>query len=636
MFDVIVIGGGHAGCEAAFAAAKLGARTLLLTQNPARLAAQSCNPAVGGVGKGHIVREIVALGGLMGKVADASGIHFRTLNMSKGPAVRATRVQTDSARYTLEMLRIFSRIDGVMLGVGEAVELLAEGKAGSKRVTGVRLRSGLEIEARAVVAATGTFLGGKIHIGLEHYEAGRIGEPPAIGLTASLERLGLSVGRLKTGTCARVDAGSVDFSKMTAQPADDPAPMFTDAFSEPPMGLMDCHVACTNEKTHAIINASLDRSPLFTGKIEGTGPRYCPSIEDKVVRFSDKPAHQVFIEPEGLDSKRLYLSGLSTSLPTDVQDAFIRTIPGLEEARILRWGYAVEYDYCDPTGLQPTLEAKKIRGLFLAGQINGTSGYEEAAGQGLMAGINAALRCEGREGIVLGRDRAYIGVMIDDLVTRGTEEPYRMFTSRAEYRLLLREDNAFDRLGAVARELGLLDNGALAKAEKREATCRRLIELLRARKLKLPADEEIVAYLNGRAAQKVGAGMSFANILKRPGLDGEAGTMVQWLGEDIEVDAKIIARVEAEIKYEGYIKREHESAERLRTMDGVKIPRNFEFRDVPGISREIADKLEAMRPPTLGHASRISGVTPAAVSLLWVLLKKKAGRGDKNKLIPNS
>lgn len=628
-FDLIVIGGGHAGCEAAYIASKMGLNVLLLTQNVSRVVAQSCNPAVGGVGKGHIVREIVALGGLMGRVTDATGIHFRTLNTRKGPAVRATRVQTDSAMYTNEMLKILWGEPRIVLGVGEVAEIVVEENAkGRKRVCGVKLSDETEIGARTVVVATGTFLKGKIHIGFKNFPAGRVGEPPSNLLSDSLKRLGLRIGRLKTGTCPRIDIRTVDFSKAQKQAPEHPPPLFTDCYNSPPLGQIDCYITATNKKTHEIILSALDRSPLFTGKIEGVGPRYCPSIEDKVVKFSDKPSHQIFLEPEGRNSTRLYLSGLSTSLPEDVQDAMIRTIPGLEDVKIIRWGYAVEYDFCHPTQLYPTLEVKTIEGLFHAGQINGTSGYEEAAGQGILAGINAGCHVLGRKKIVIRRDQGYIGVLVDDLTTKGTQEPYRMFTSRAEYRLLLREDNAFQRLGNISKSLGLLKEKHELVQVDREKRTKEILLFLKGKKGSLQVDKKIIELLNELSSRQIHDDDRIIDIIKREGIG--ARTVLSLFGLQGELDRRLLDRIDAEIRYDGYIQKEIKRAERLKTIESVKIPPGFSFRSISGISKEVAEKLERMSPPTLGHASRISGVTPAAISLLWIMLRKSAGANETN------
>jgi tRNA uridine 5-carboxymethylaminomethyl modification enzyme len=519
------------------------------------------------------------------------------------------------------MLRILNSMPGLSIGVGEAEEILIKTENGIKMVRGGRLSSGIEIEAKCVIVTTGTFLRGKIHLGLDNFEAGRIGEPPSMKLADSLKGLGFRMGRFKTGTCARVSSFSIDYSKTKIQEPDNPPPMFSGVYSVPPLEQIPCHLTWTNKETHRIIASSLDRSPLFTGKIEGRGPRYCPSIEDKVVRFSEKNSHQIFLEPEGLFSRRVYLSGLSTSLPPDVQEKFIRTIPGLEDVEILRWGYAVEYDYIDPAQLFPTLEAKSIQGLFFAGQINGTSGYEEAAGQGLMAGINAVRRIQRKDGIVLRRDQAYIGVMIDDLVTKGVDEPYRMFTSRAEYRLLLREDNAYRRLGKLGKELGLLDGEELSYAEKNEQQVERVFKFLQTRRISMPDDGELIEKLSKIISGSICAGMALTEIVKRP--DVSLLSILDAVGYDEKVTQEVASSVEAELRYEGYIRRELELAEKSALLDNVYIPPDFSFEGIPGLRREIIEKLEKFRPPTLGHASRISGITPAAVSLLWVLIKKR-------------
>jgi tRNA uridine 5-carboxymethylaminomethyl modification enzyme len=614
-FDVIVVGGGHAGTEAALASARQGVKTLLLTQNIETLGQMSCNPAIGGIGKGHLVKEIDALGGIMAQAADRGGIQFRTLNSSKGPAVRATRAQADRVRYKAAVRAYLENQENLFIFQQAVDDLVVE----NDRVVGVVTQVGLRFSAKAVVLTVGTFLGGLIHIGMQNHQGGRAGDPASIALSQRLRALPFHVDRLKTGTPPRIATNSIDFSQLTEQPGDTPTPVFSFLGKrEHHPQQISCYITHTNEQTHDVIRNNLDRSPMYSGEIEGIGPRYCPSIEDKVVRFADRNSHQIFLEPEGLECGEVYPNGISTSLPFDVQYEIVRSMKGLENAHITRPGYAIEYDFFDPRDLQPTLETKHMAGLFFAGQINGTTGYEEAGAQGLIAGLNAGLQARGLDGWYPRRDEAYIGVLIDDLITSGTREPYRMFTSRAEYRLMLREDNADLRLTPIGRQLGIVDDERWAIFNaKQEAVANENARLESFKFVPEKLDQTKAETVLGEKLNKVTTAIE---LLRRPKVD-YAG-LLNLMDTEQQVADDVAEQVVIQAKYSGYINRQQNEIERLQRNENTTLPADMDYKNVRGLSNEVREKLEQARPVNLGQAARISGVTPAAVSLLLVHLKR--------------
>ncbi|WP_312984976.1 tRNA uridine-5-carboxymethylaminomethyl(34) synthesis enzyme MnmG [Atlantibacter sp.] len=616
-FDVIIIGGGHAGTEAAMAAARMGQQTLLLTHNIDTLGQMSCNPAIGGIGKGHLVKEVDALGGLMATAIDKAGIQFRILNASKGPAVRATRAQADRVLYRQAVRTALENQPNLMIFQQAVEDLIVE----NDRVVGAVTQMGLKFRAKAVVLTVGTFLDGKIHIGLDNYSGGRAGDPPSISLSRRLRELPLRVNRLKTGTPPRIDARTINFSVLAQQHGDTPLPVFSfmGNVSQHPQQV-PCYITYTNEKTHDVIRANLDRSPMYAGVIEGIGPRYCPSIEDKVMRFADRNQHQIFLEPEGLTSNEIYPNGISTSLPFDVQMQIVRSMQGMENAKIVRPGYAIEYDFFDPRDLKPTLESKYIQGLFFAGQINGTTGYEEAAAQGLLAGLNAGRFSAEKEGWAPRRDQAYLGVLVDDLCTLGTKEPYRMFTSRAEYRLMLREDNADLRLTEAGRELGLVDDARWARFNQKRENIE--LERQRLRGIWMAPSSEGVQEINAQLASPLSREASGEDLLRRPEMTYPQLVNLTPFAPGLD-DAQAAEQVEIQVKYEGYIARQQDEIEKQLRNENTLLPATLDYRQVSGLSNEVIAKLNDHKPSSIGQASRISGITPAAISILLVWLKKQ-------------
>lgn len=614
-YDVLVIGAGHAGCEAALAAARMGCKTVITTINADGIGAMSCNPAVGGLAKGHLVKEIDALGGEMAKNIDATAIQFRRLNTSKGPAVWSSRAQADRLLYRLRMKEVLENQKGLDIKQTVADRLIVE----NGRVAGIVTSLEETIKSRSVVIATGTFLNGLIHIGLKNFSAGRMGDSPSIRLSEHLRELGFDMGRMKTGTTPRLNGNTIDYSELEAQHSDDPPNLFSfssTAGAKQPQ--RPCYITYTNPRTHEIIRSGIDRSPMFTGIIQGVGARYCPSIEDKVARFPDKDRHQIFLEPEGLNTVEVYPNGVPTSLPVDVQIEMLRSVKGLGQVKIIRPGYAIEYDYVNPLELRPSLETKKVIGLFLAGQINGTSGYEEAAAQGFVAAVNAVKYVRDEEPLILKRSQAYIGVLIDDLVTRGTKEPYRLFTSRAEYRLLLREDNADLRLRDIGRDLGLVDRETYSAFKKKRDDIDKGIDRLN--KTMVRPTPEINSRLEASGSAQLKQAVTLADLLRRPEI--KLHDLAALIGKDLEIQPDVTREVELQVKYEGYIKRQNEQVERFKRLEAVALPEELKYEEMAGLSTEIVEKLSGIRPESLGQASRISGVTPAAISVLQVHLKK--------------